>query len=127
MARQNRFEIDMLNGPLMPKLVSFSVPLMLSTALQLLSERGALVLDCDAVYHELLRDRQELLDELSAAFPGTVIDGALDRSALAKIVFSDGHALAALNRVRLLGFPDSRVVRFMDGKEADIAKNIVNQ
>ena len=36
-------------------------------------------------------------------------------------------ALAALNRVRLLGFPDSRVVRFMDGKEADIAKNIVNQ
>ena len=36
MARQNRFEIDMLNGPLMPKLVSFSVPLMLSTALQLL-------------------------------------------------------------------------------------------
>lgn len=70
-----------------------------TTALQLLSERGALVLDCDAVYHELLRDRQELLDELSAAFPGTVRDGVLDRSALAKIVFSDGHALAALNRI----------------------------
>ncbi len=36
MARQNRFEIDMLSGSLMPKLISFSVPLMLSTALQLL-------------------------------------------------------------------------------------------
>lgn len=36
MARQNRFEIDMLSGSLMPKLISFSVPLMLSTVLQLL-------------------------------------------------------------------------------------------
>ena len=35
MAR-NRYEIDMLNGPLMPKIVSFAVPLMLSTILQLL-------------------------------------------------------------------------------------------
>ena len=70
-----------------------------TTALQLLAERVALVLDCDAVYHELLRDRTELLDELSAAFPGTVRDGALDRTALAKIVFSDGFALAALNRI----------------------------
>ncbi len=36
MARQNRYEIDMLNGSLMPKIISFSVPLMFSTALQLL-------------------------------------------------------------------------------------------
>ena len=36
-------------------------------------------------------------------------------------------ALAALNSVRRLGFPDSRIIRFIDGKEADIAKNIVNQ
>lgn len=34
--KNNRFEIDMCNGPLMPKLVSFAVPLMLSNALQLL-------------------------------------------------------------------------------------------
>ncbi len=69
-----------------------------TTALQLLAERGALVLDCDEVYHELLQ-RRELLDELSAAFPGTVRDGALDRKALAAIVFSDESALAALNTI----------------------------
>ena len=69
-----------------------------TTALQLLAERGALVLDCDEVYHELLQ-RRELLDELSAAFPGTVRDGALNRKALAAIVFSDESALAALNTI----------------------------
>lgn len=34
--KNNRFEIDMCNGPLMPKLISFSFPLMLSSILQLL-------------------------------------------------------------------------------------------
>ncbi|MCQ2485089.1 MAG: MATE family efflux transporter [Clostridia bacterium] len=33
---KNKFEIDMCNGPLMPKLISFSVPLMFSGILQLL-------------------------------------------------------------------------------------------
>lgn len=70
-----------------------------TTALQLLAEQGALVLDCDAVYHELLRDKRELLDELTASFPGTVKDGVLDRGALGKIVFSDEHALGELNRI----------------------------
>ena len=35
-------------------------------------------------------------------------------------------ALAALNRVRVLGFPDSRIVLFRDGREEEIAKNLVN-
>ena len=34
--RENRFEIDMCSGPLMPKLISFFLPLMLSGILQLL-------------------------------------------------------------------------------------------
>lgn len=34
--KNNRFEIDMCSGPLMPKLISFSLPLMLSGILQLL-------------------------------------------------------------------------------------------
>ena len=70
-----------------------------TTALELLAKRGALVLDCDAVYHELLRQDRQLIDELSAAFPGTVKDGALDRRALAGIVFSDESALTELNRI----------------------------
>ena len=35
-ARKNKYEIDMCNGPIMRKLISFSVPLVLSSALQLL-------------------------------------------------------------------------------------------
>lgn len=34
--KTNRFEIDMIHGPLMPKLISFALPLMLSSVLQLL-------------------------------------------------------------------------------------------
>ena len=70
-----------------------------TTALSILAEYGALVLDCDAVYHDLLRDDRQLLDELAETFPGTVIDGALDRKKLAAIVFSDAGALSALNGI----------------------------
>lgn len=34
--KNNKYEIDMCNGPLMPKLISFSVPLMFSSILQLM-------------------------------------------------------------------------------------------
>jgi len=36
MAGKNKYEIDMLNGPLMPKIITFALPLMLSSVLQLL-------------------------------------------------------------------------------------------
>ena len=70
-----------------------------TTVLGLLEKRGALVIDCDALYHELLRTDAELLKELDAAFPGTVREGRLDRRALAALVFSDPAKLAELNRV----------------------------
>ena len=68
-----------------------------TTVLRLLEKRGALVIDCDALYHELLKTDAALLAELDAAFPGTVRDGALDRKALAAIVFRDPEELARLN------------------------------
>ena len=57
------------------------------------------MLDCDAVYHELLESDKALLDELDNAFPGTVRDGALDRKALGRIVFADPEKLSLLNRI----------------------------
>lgn len=68
-----------------------------TTALQELKAQGALVLDCDEVYHELLEQDAELLRALAGAFPGTVREGRLDRKALGRIVFSDPEKLAALN------------------------------
>ena len=70
-----------------------------TTALSLLREKGALVLDCDAVYHELLQSNDKLLAALDAAFPGTVRNGALDRKALGGIVFADPAALETLNGI----------------------------
>ena len=70
-----------------------------TTALREIERQGGLVLDCDAVYHELLEKNRELIGELDARFPGCVTAGALDRRALGRIVFHDGEALQALNAI----------------------------
>ena len=57
------------------------------------------MLDCDAVYHELLQTDPELLCAIEAAFPGTVKDGCLDRRSLGSRVFSDPEALLRLNHI----------------------------
>lgn len=70
-----------------------------TTALRLLENFGALILDCDSIYHQLLTEDKELIAELDARFPGTVKDGSLNRKALGSIVFSDPEELDALNRI----------------------------
>lgn len=70
-----------------------------TTALNCLEELGALIIDCDAVYHELLANSSEMLGDIEAAFPGTVTDGALDRKALGARVFSDDGKLKQLNTI----------------------------
>ena len=60
---------------------------------------GAEVIDCDAVYHELLEKDGALLDALRAAFPGAFAGDRLDRKALGTIVFRDPGKLAELNRI----------------------------
>lgn len=65
-----------------------------------LAAKGAGWVDADAVYHGLCTPGSELLRALEAAF-GDVLtpEGALDRPALAKKVFSDKAALAQLNAI----------------------------
>ena len=70
-----------------------------TTLLDCIRERGGLVLDCDAVYHELLRRDNSLLSAIEARFPGTVENGQLQRKKLGAIVFGDPEALADLNRI----------------------------
>ena len=70
-----------------------------TTALEWLERRGALGLDCDEIYHELLRTSEPMLDELRARFPAAFPDGAFDRKALGRIVFSDAAALSELNAI----------------------------
>lgn len=70
-----------------------------TTALSAFSERGALVLDCDAVYHELLCFDKTMLEEINSRFPGVVRDGVLERKKLGDIVFHDSSALSDLNAI----------------------------
>ena len=70
-----------------------------TTLLKEIQARGGLVLDCDAVYHELLTRDSVLLDAIGARFPGVVEGGALQRKKLGAIVFSDPQALLDLNAI----------------------------
>ena len=70
-----------------------------TTLLRLIQEAGGLVLDCDAVYHNLLGTDKAMLSAIEARFPGTVEDSILQRKKLGAIVFSDPDALADLNRI----------------------------
>lgn len=68
-----------------------------TTALNELERRGALLIDCDAVYHRMLETDRPMLDEIEKYFPGAVVDGKLDRKALGAVVFTDEEALRDLN------------------------------
>jgi dephospho-CoA kinase len=72
-----------------------------STVSALLVERGAVVLDADQIVRELQQPGSPVLAELAQRFGPEVLDadGALDRAAVARIVFADPDALADLNKI----------------------------
>ena len=70
-----------------------------TTLLHEIQALGGLVLDCDAIYHTLLKKDFAMLGAIEARFPGTVTDGSLDRKKLGAIVFADEKALLDLNRI----------------------------
>ena len=70
-----------------------------TTLLTAFEEMGGLVLDCDAIYHDLLATDSSLLQAIDTRFPGTVENGNLQRKKLGAIVFSDEAALMDLNRI----------------------------
>jgi dephospho-CoA kinase len=70
-----------------------------TTLLAELRNLGAEVLDCDAIYHQLLQTDTSLLADIEHRFPGTVENGVLQRKKLGSIVFSDEKALQDLNKI----------------------------
>ena len=70
-----------------------------TTLLDIIGEKGGLVLDCDAIYHRLLQEDPALLAAIEARFPGVVEKGQLQRKKLGSMVFSDPNALADLNKI----------------------------
>ena len=70
-----------------------------TTLLTMIADQGGLILDCDAIYHELLRTDKNMLAAIDRRFPGVVESGVLNRKKLGAIVFADASALADLNRI----------------------------
>jgi len=70
-----------------------------TTALNVVRDMGGLVLDCDAIYHQLLKTDVQMLSAIEDRFPGTVENGTLNRKKLGAIVFADEKALLDLNAI----------------------------
>ena len=70
-----------------------------TTLLKVIAEKGGLILDCDAIYHQLLATDASLLKAIENRFPGTVENGQLQRKKLGAIVFADQQALLDLNSI----------------------------
>jgi dephospho-CoA kinase len=72
-----------------------------SSVAELLTRLGAVVIDADAIVHELQAPGSPVLRELAEAFGRGILDasGALDRAALGAIVFRDDRARGRLGAI----------------------------
>ena len=90
-----------LNGPDYILGVTGDIATGKSTVTGMLAGLGAVVIDSDLVYRELVGPGTPLLHHLAGRFGDGIVgaDGALDRRALGAIVFADANALADLDRI----------------------------
>jgi dephospho-CoA kinase len=72
-----------------------------STVSALLAERGAVIVDADAITRDLQQPGRPVLAAMVERFGEAILlpDGSLDRAAVADIVFNDRDALADLNAI----------------------------
>jgi dephospho-CoA kinase len=72
-----------------------------STVAEMLRALGAIVIDADAIVHELQVPGSPVLAEMVEAFGADILDGtgALDREALGRIVFADEAQRARLGAI----------------------------
>lgn len=72
-----------------------------STVASMLVRRGAVLIDADVMVRELQRPGELVFDAMVDRWGSRVLaaDGALDRAAVAEIVFSDADELDALNAI----------------------------
>lgn len=70
-----------------------------STVVEIWRRLGAVILNADTVYHELLQENAGLVTEIASVFPEVVNDGVVDRPSLGHIVFRNAECLALLNDI----------------------------
>jgi dephospho-CoA kinase len=72
-----------------------------TTVGRLLADRGAVIVDADAIVREIQMPGSPVLEQLAERFGADVIaaDGSLDRAAVAAVAFADADALKDLNAI----------------------------
>ena len=95
-----------------------------TTALNELEKLGGVSIDCDAVYHELLKSNRALQDEIQSRF-GVLTDenGVFDRKKLGGVVFHDPAALADLNAIAHRHVVDAVKVILAQAEQEKILKD----
>ena len=70
-----------------------------SAAAAILGRLGVPVYDADAAVHALYAKGGAAVGPVGAAFPGTVVDGAIDRAALSRLLVADPAGIARLEAI----------------------------
>lgn len=70
-----------------------------STTGRMFADEGALVWDADAAVHRLYARGGAAVEPLGEAFPGVVVDGAVDRARLAEVLGRDETAFKRLEAI----------------------------
>ena len=70
-----------------------------TTLLRCIADCGGVIMDCDAIYHDLLKTDAAMLAAIEARFPGTVEEGGRNLKKLGALVYKDPKALEDLNRI----------------------------
>ncbi|NLU23474.1 MAG: dephospho-CoA kinase [Clostridiales bacterium] len=98
-----------------------------TSALQALQRLDGYILDCDAVYHEMLKSDEALRSAIRNTF-GDVFekDGALNRQKLGNIVFKDPDALDTLNGIIYTHLPRELGRRMEKRTEPVIGLDAIN-
>lgn len=70
-----------------------------TTLLRCIADCGGVIMDCDAIYHDLLKTDAAMLAAIETRFPGTVEEGGRNLKKLGALVYKDPKALEDLNRI----------------------------
>jgi dephospho-CoA kinase len=92
-----------------------------STVSALLAAKGAVVIDADAIVHDVQRPGTPVFAAMVERFGESIVatDGSLDRARVADIVFNDPEALKALNAIVHPAVAAEIARRMADLAEAD--------
>lgn len=100
-----------------------------TSALRAIEALGGQVIDCDAAYHEMLAENEELRNAINEKFPGVFrSDGSLNRRKLGEEVFARKDRMEQLNEIVfrfLVPEIECRVEALPDGLYAIDAVNLL--